>query len=375
MTYDFDSIIDRRGTDAAKWNVGPDELPMWVADTDFPTAPAIWEAVKARAAHGIWGYSVLPDAWYDAYVGWWRDRHGLTMEKDWLLFALGVVPAISSVIRALTDPGNKVVIQSPVYNCFFSAVTDNGRVVWDSPLAYDGHAYSIDFADLEAKLADPKAKVMLLCNPHNPTGNIWSREDLSRIGALCAQHGVTVVADEIHCDVTAPGAGYVPFASVSDTCRDISISCIAPTKAFNLAGLKTAAVAVAESALRERIKAALHADGVAAFTKCGDWLDACNAYIDENRRTVEAFLKKELPQVKAVPSKSTYLVWLDCTALKGDKEKLAEFIRERTGLFMNAGRMYGAADFLRLNVGCPRAYVQDGLKRLKAGVLAWEGEH
>ena len=387
MTYDFDTIIDRRGTDAMKWNVGENELPMWVADTDFPTAPAIWEAVKARAEHGIWGYSVLPEAWYDAYVSWWRDRHGLALERDWLLFALGVVPAISSVIRSLTSPGDKVVIQSPVYNCFFSAVTDNGRAVWDSPLKYDGCTYSIDFADLEAKLSDPRAKVMLLCNPHNPTGNIWSREELKRIGELCAQHGVTVVADEIHCDVTAPGAEYVPFASVSDTCRDISISCIAPTKAFNLAGLKTAAVAVAEPALREKIKAALHADGVAeanafaadaavaAFTKCGEWLDQCNAYIDENRRTVEAFLEKELPQVKAVPSKSTYLVWLDCTALKGDKEKLAEFIREKTGLFMNAGRMYGAPDFLRLNVGCPRVYVEDGLNRLKAGVLAWEGEH
>ncbi len=387
MTYDFDRITERRGTNAVKWNVGEGELPMWVADMDFMTAPAIVEAVKKCAGQGIWGYTALPDAWYDAYIGWWRDRHGLTMERDWLLFATGIVPAIGSVVRRLTAPGEKVLIQPPVYNCFFSAVTDSGRQTKECPLVYDGGTYSIDFHALDAALADPQVTLMLLCNPHNPTGNIWDRETLAAIGGLCAKHGVTVLSDEIHCDVTDPGVDYVPFASVSEACRDMSVTFIAPTKAFNLAGLKTAAVAVPDKALRGRIQAALHADGVsevgafavdatvAAFTKCGDWLDEMRGYVAENKRTVEAFLEKELPQVKAVPSKSTYLIWLDCTALPGDKSGLARYIRAKTGLFLNAGGMYGDAGFLRMNLGCSRAYVQDGLKRLKAGVLAWEGEH
>ena len=388
MKYDFDTLTDRRGSHAVKWSVGENELPMWVADMDFMTAPPITEAVDACARHGIWGYTLLPDAWYDAYISWWRDRHGLAMEREWLLFATGIVPAIGSIVRRLTAPGEKVLIQSPVYNCFFSAVTDSGRQVKDCPLAYNDRtqSYSIDFHALDEALADPQVTLMLLCNPHNPTGNIWDRVTLGAIGDLCARHGVTVLSDEIHCDVTDPGVDYVPFASVSEACRDMSVTCIAPTKAFNLAGLKTAAVAVAEPALRNRVKAALHADGVsevgafavdatvAAFTQCGPWLDEMRAYVAENKRTVQAFLQKELPQVKAVPSQATYLMWLDCSALPGDKRDLARFIRENTGLFLNAGEMYGGhgGDFLRINLGCPRSLVEDGLMRLKAGVEAWE---
>ena len=388
MRYDFDRVTDRRGTNAVKWNVGENELPMWVADMDFMTAPPILEAVRACAGHGIWGYTALPDAWYDAYIGWWRDRHGLAMEKDWLLFATGIVPAIGSVVRRLTAPGEKVLIQSPVYNCFFSAVTDSGRQVKDCPLAYNERtqSYSIDFHALDEALADPQVTLMLLCNPHNPTGNIWDGRTLAAIGDACARHGVTVLSDEIHCDVTDPGVDYVPFASVSDACRDMSVTCIAPTKAFNLAGLKSAAVAAPNPVLRDRIRAALHTDGVsevgafavdatvAAFTQCGPWLDELRAYVTENKRYVQAFLEKELPQVKAAPSKATYLLWLDCSALSGDKGDLARFIREKTGLFLNAGGMYGdtGRDFLRMNLGCARSLVEDGLKRLKTGVEAWE---
>ncbi len=391
MRYDFDKLIDRRGTNAVKWNVEPGELPMWVADMDFMTAPAVTEAVRARAAHGIWGYTALPDAWYDAYIGWWRDRHGLAMERDWLLFATGIVPAIGSVVRRLTAPGEKVLIQSPVYNCFFSAVTDSGRQVKDCPLEYNGRTrtYSIDFHKLDVALSDPAVRLMLLCNPHNPTGNIWDKAALAHIGMLCARHGVTVLSDEIHCDVTDPGADYVPFASVSEECRDMSVTFIAPTKAFNLAGLKTAAVAVPNRALRDRVQGALHADGVsdvgafavdaavAAFTEGGPWLDEMRAYVAQSKRCVEEFLAKELPQVRTVPSQATYLLWLDCSALLGDKGDLARYLREHTGLFLNAGEMYGdrGRDFLRMNLGCPRALVRDGLDRLARGVRAWEEEN
>ncbi len=386
MGYDFDRVIDRRNTNSVKWDVGRGELPMWVADMDFAAAPPVLEAVKARAEHGVWGYAGLPEAWYDAYIGWWRDRHGLALEKDWLLFCTGIVPAIGCIVRRFTAPGEKVVVQSPVYNCFFSAVTDNGRQVLDSPLRYDGGAYAIDFADLEVKLSDPAATLMLLCNPQNPTGQIWDRQTLARIGELCARHHVLVVADEIHCDVTEPGTGYVPFASVSETCRDNSVICLAPTKSFNLAGLKTAAVAVPDPVLREKLARALNNDGVsdagafavdgaiAAFTKGGSWLDELCAYIFENRKAASAYLEEELPQVKAVPGQATYLMWLDCAALPGDKTELAQFIRERTGLFLCGGAMYGDSRFLRLNVGCPRSLLEDGLARLKEGVRLWERE-
>lgn len=387
MGYDFDRITDRRNTNSVKWDVAAGELPMWVADMDFLTAPAIVEAVQACAAHGIWGYTTLSDAWYDAYIHWWKTRHGLAMKRDWLLFATGVVPAIGSVIRRLTAPGEKVLVQSPVYNCFFSAVTDSGRQVLDCPLDYNARtgSYSMDLAKLDRCLSDPQATLMLLCNPHNPTGNIWDRETLAAIGEMCARHGVTVLADEIHCDVTDPEAEYIPFASVSALCREISVTCIAPTKAFNLAGLKSSAVAVPNETLRRRVRAALHADGLgeagafavdataAAFTQCGAWLDEMRAYVAENKRLAADYLARELPQVKAVPSQATYLMWLDCSALPGDKGNLAGFIREKTGLFLNAGGIYGSEgrDFLRMNLGCPRSLVEDGLRRLKEGVLSW----
>ena len=216
MTYDFDRITDRRHTDSLKWDVAANELPMWVADMDFETAPAIKEAIEARAAHGIYGYTILPDAWYDAYIGWWQNRHGFTMERDWLIFCTGVVPAISSIVRKLTTPAEKVLVMTPVYNIFFNSIRNNGREILECPLHFDGQSYSVDLAELEQKLADPQTTLMLLCNPHNPIGKIWDRETLAAIGTLCRRHHVTVVADEIHCDLTTPGCDYVPFASVSE---------------------------------------------------------------------------------------------------------------------------------------------------------------
>ena len=212
MTYDFDTPTERRNTNSLKWDVAEGELPMWVADMDFQTAPEIREAIMKRAEHGIFGYSVIPDAWYEAYIQWWKMRHGYTMERDWLIFCTGVVPAISSIVRKLTTPAEKVLIQTPVYNIFFNSILNNGRQVLESPLRYDGKEYRIDFADLEEKLSDPQTALMILCNPHNPTGKIWDRQTLEKIGALCSRHHVTVVSDEIHCDLTDPGESYVPFA-------------------------------------------------------------------------------------------------------------------------------------------------------------------
>ena len=385
MTYDFDTPTERRNTNSLKWDVAEGELPMWVADMDFQTAPEIREAIMKRAEHGIFGYSVIPDAWYEAYIQWWKMRHGYTMERDWLIFCTGVVPAISSIVRKLTTPAEKVLIQTPVYNIFFNSILNNGRQVLESPLRYDGKEYRIDFADLEEKLSDPQTALMILCNPHNPTGKIWDRQTLEKIGALCSRHHVTVVSDEIHCDLTDPGESYVPFASVSETCRQISITCMAPTKAFNLAGLQTAAVSVPDEVLRHKVWRALNTDeaaepnafaveaAVAAFTRGADWLDALRDYLYENKKLAEAYIEKEIPGVRAVASQATYLLWLDCSGLIGCGREAAGFLRRETGLYLSEGSQYGGngADFLRMNIACPRAVLKDGLERLKNGLAAY----
>lgn len=386
MQYDFDTCIDRRNSGSLKWDVSANELPMWVADMDFPTAPEIRQVLESRAAHGVFGYSVVTDDWYNAYIGWWKERHGFTMEKKWLIFCTGVVPAISSLIRKLTTPAEKVLIQTPVYNIFFNSIQNNGRQVLESPLSYHDGNYEIDWTDLERKLADPQTTLMILCNPHNPVGKIWDRETLERIGELCWKHHVVVVSDEIHCDLTDPGCSYVPFASVSDICRENSITCFAPTKAFNLAGLQTAAVAVPNEVLRHKVWRGLNTDevaepnvfaipaAVAAFTKGAEWLDVLRSYLQSNKERVREFIGKEVPTVRVVNSQATYLLWLDCTHFGDKAEQIASFIRKETGLYLSAGGQFGGngACFLRMNVACPRTMVEDGLSRLKRGVAAYE---
>ena len=378
--YNFDNPPSRRGTDSIKWDVKDNELPMWVADMDFPTAPEILEALRQRVDHGIFGYDGLPDAWYDAYITWWRDRHGLTIRQAWLMFSLGVVASVTSLIRKLVPAGGKVLLQTPVYNAFFHCIEQAGARLEESPLVYDGEGYRIDFADLEAKLADSETAALVLCNPHNPVGRIWTADELARIGELCAQHGVTVISDEIHCDVTAPGVGYVPFASVNDTCRDISITCVSPTKAFNLAGVLTSAVFAANPELRELAREALRSDGVnaansfavpatvSAFTAGGAWLDELRAYVWGNRRLVEETLARELPAAKVVPGQATYLLWVDVSALTDNVEDFTKRLREDTGLFVIPGTWYGkpGEGFFRWNIACPRSMVEDALSRLVA---------
>ena len=386
MNYDFDTPVNRRNTNSLKWDVAENELPMWVADMDFPAAPEIRAAIEERAAHGVFGYSVLPEAWYQAYIGWWQRRHGFAMEKDWLMFCTGVVPAISSIVRKLTTPAEKVLLQTPVYNIFFNSILNNGRQVSENRLTYQDGRYEIDFADLEKKLSDPQTTLMILCNPHNPVGKLWDRETLARIGELCAKYHVTVLSDEIHCDLTDPGREYVPFASVSELCRDNSVTCFAPTKTFNLAGLQTAAVMVPDPVLRHKVRRGLNTDevaepnafavdaAVAAFTKGGAWLDALRQYIFENKKLTAEFVGGNIPRLRLTPSEATYLLWLDCSALPGQAEELAKHIRRETGLYLNAGGLYGSGGehFLRMNIACPRSTLKDGLIRLQAGVASYE---
>ena len=378
----FDTPVERRGTGSIKWDVADGELPMWVADMDFPTAPPVRRAIERRAAHGVFGYTDVSDAWSDAYIGWWRDRHAFTMQREWLIFCTGVVPAISSIVRKLTTPAEKVLIQTPVYNIFFNSILNNGRVPIESPLVYKDGRYRIDFADLEQKLSDPQTTLMLLCDPHNPAGCLWTKEELAQIGALCARHHVTVVSDEIHCDLTDPGNEYVPFLSVSEECRRIGIACVAPTKAFGIPGIQTAAVVVPDPFLRHRVWRGLNTDevaepnafavdaAIAAFTEGGAWLDELRAYLAENKNEVRRYAAEHLPRLHVVPSAATYLLWLDCRAYTQDTDRLAADIRRRTGLYLSAGAQYGGngRGFLRMNTACPRSVLRDGLTRLSRGL-------
>ena len=382
MTYDFDTITDRRGTDSLKWNAAEGELPMWVADMDFKTAPEVTAAILRRAEHGVYGYSLIPGEWYDAYIEWWKTRHGVEYGKNELLFATGVIPIIASCIRKLTTPAENVLIMTPVYNAFFNIVRNNGRHLQEFALDYSHGEYSIDFDRLAKALADPQTTLMLLCNPHNPIGRIWGSKTLARIGELAADHGVTVISDEIHCDITDPGRCYVPFASVSETCRNNCVVCMSPTKAFNLAGLHTAAAAVPDPRLRHKVARALWDDevsepntfavpaAVAAFRHGGPWLDQLRQYLYDNKQLAASFVARELPEIRLISSEATYLLWLDCTSLGKTSRELYDHVRRTTGLFLVAGSVYGSPEgFLRMNIACPRTMLTDGLERLKKAIL------
>ena len=355
---------------------------------DFEAAPEIVEAFRERLSLPVFGYGRLPDEWYDAYINWWKKRHRFDMKRDSLLFCSGVVPGITSVIRHFTAPGDEIIMLTPTYNHFYQCIEGNGRRVLEVELDYSGCQYRVNFDRLEHALAESGAKLMILCNPQNPTGTVWNKEDLNRIGELCAEHHTVVISDEIHCDIITPGKEYVPFASVSEACRENSITFIAPTKAFNLAGLQTAAAYTENSSLKKRVRSAIERDElsmpnsfavtvvVAAFTKGEAWLAELNEYIYENKMIVRDFLKSELPQIRLVRGDGTYLLWLDCSSLDMDSRKLVSAIRKTTGLFLMPGSDYGKGgrDFLRMNIACPKSVLKDGLERLKKAVLYIHGK-
>ena len=380
--FNFDEQINRRGTDSMKWDVAENELPMWVADMDFQTAPAIRQALEKRVAEGVFGYTDVSDDWYNAYINWWKRRHDFEIQKEWLMFCTGVIPALSSIVRKLTTPNEKVIVQTPVYNIFFNSIFNNGCQVLENPLKYENGVYSMDFEDLEQKMSDPQASLMVLCNPHNPVSKIWSKEDLAKVGELAKEYGVTVVSDEIHCDLTAPGKMYVPFASVSETCRDISITCIAPTKTFSIPGIQTAAIFVPNRFLRHKVWRGINTDevaepnvfaataAIAAFNEGEPWLEELREYLFENRKIVEEYVDKNIPELYVVRGDATYLLWIDVSKLGMSSKELAAFIRKETGLYLSAGTAYGGTgvNFLRMNVGCTKATLEDGLQRLKSAI-------
>ena len=382
MKYDFVTETDRSGTFSLKWDVAAGELPMWVADMDFETAPCVKEALLKRVQHGVFGYIDTPDEWRKAYTGWWERRHAFKMDEDWLIFCTGVVPAISSIVRKLTTPGENVLIMTPVYHVFFNSILNNGCHVLENPLTYADGVYSIDWENLEECMADPQTSLMILCNPHNPTGNIWSAQELGRIGEMAAKYHVVVLSDEIHCDLCDKGYEYVPFASVSNTCKENSITCIAPTKAFNIAGVQTAAVSVPNPSLRHKVWRALNTDevgepnafavdaAIAAFNGGAEWLDELRLVLEDNKKTVKDFVKKELPQITVIDSHATYLLWLDCSKITDDTGLLCDEIRKKTGLYLSAGEEFGGNGkvFIRMNIATQKIRLLDGLERLKKAI-------
>lgn len=376
MKFDFDRIVDRKNTNSLKWDVKNGELPLWVADMDFETAPCVRKAIEKRVSNGIFGYSIVPDEWKNSYIGWWNRRHKLEILPECLIFCTGIVPAISSCVRKLTAPAEKVLLLTPCYNIFFNSIVNNGRFPVECPLDYDGKRYSLNFERLENGLSDPQVSLMILCNPQNPTGNIWNKDELAKIGELCKKYGVTVISDEIHCDVVRPGKEYVPFASASETCAEISVSCVAPTKCFNIAGINSAAVIVKNQFLRHKVWRALNTDEVAepnafavdatiaAFNEGEEWLDALNEYLFQNREYAAARINSLKNGFFAVDSDSTYLLWVD---LHQNGDEFAAELRRKTGLYINGGSEYGKAgeNFVRINLACPRKILEDAMDRFE----------
>ena len=381
MKYNFDELIERRGTGCVKWDENSsDIIPLWVADMDFKAAPAIQEAVRKRAEHGVFGYTVVGDDYYDAIISWFRRRHQWTIRREEILYTTGVVPAMSVAIKALTMPGEKVVILSPDYNCFFSSIRNNDCKVLECVLRFSrNERFEVDWLDFEAKCADEKTTVFLLCNPHNPTGRVWTKEELERMNDICLRHGVKVVSDEIHCELMMPGHKFQPFAAVSEQCRRNCVTLNSPSKSFNTAGLQIANIICAQPEWRCRLDRAININEVcdvnpfgpvaliAAYNKSEDWIDELNMYLWGNYRALCDFASKHLPQWKVRPLEGTYLSWIDITATGMTAQEYTDILLEKAKVRVNPGTMYGPQSgegYIRLNIACQHSRLMEALERI-----------
>lgn len=387
MEYDFSRPTERRGTDSYKWDSAPeaDIIPLWVADMDFETFPGITEALQRRVTHGIFGYTRVPEAYYEAVCNWFGKRHGWHINREDIIYTSGVVPAVSAVIKALTLPGDQVIVQGPVYNCFFSSIRNNGCETVSNSLIYNKEElrYEIDFDDLERKLAHERARLMLICNPHNPGGRVWTRDELTRVAELCHKYGVRVVSDEIHCELTLYDNEYVPFGSLPDELSHGSITCCSPSKAFNTAGLQIANIVCRDAEVRNRIDRAININEVcdvnpfgvialqAAYSDEGyEWLTQLRAYISSNYDLLRERFARELPKCKVMRMEGTYLAWIDCSELHISSDEIEEMLMHENKVWVNAGSMYGTegAAFIRINMACTSELLNEGITRIVNGL-------
>lgn len=377
----FDTAPDRRGSGSYKWDSeagAGDVIPLWVADMDFKTAPVVIEALRRRVEHGVFGYTLVDDEYYAALRGWFAERHGYTIDTRQVIYTSGVVPALSAIIKALTKPGEGVIVQTPVYNCFFSSIRNNGCRIVESPLireeiSGDTFTYRMDFEDLERKAADPANTMLLLCNPHNPAGRIWNRDELKQVAGICSRNGVRVVSDEIHCELAMPELEYTPYGTIDPT----GVICLSPSKAFNTAGLQIANIVCPDDSVRRAVDRAININevcdvnpfGVVALTAAYSpegavWLNALRGYLADNYRLTRDIISNELPGCPMALLEATYLPWIDVSSLGVPTEELEERLIREAGVWVNCGEMYGSGGFIRLNIACPRERLREGLRRL-----------
>ena len=379
MKYIFDELVERRGTNCVKWDESPsaDVIPLWVADMDFRVAPAIQKALQQRVEHGVFGYNIVPESYYEAVISWFHRRHQWEIKRHWILYTTAVVPAMSCVIKALTMPGEKVLILSPAYNCFFSSIKNNGCEVLESSLKPIGDTFEVDSIDFEAKCADEKTTLFLLCNPHNPSGRVWTREELQRMYDICQKHGVKVVSDEIHCELIMPGHEFVPFGTITDDCVVMN----SPSKNFNTAGLQIANIICKHPSWRRRIDRAININEVcdvnpfgivalqAAYNESEDWLDELNQYLWGNYQVLCDFIDKNLPQWKVCRLEGTYLPWVDVSAMGIPVDTLCQRLLQEAKVWVNPGTMYGpqtGQGYVRFNIATQRSRLVEALHRIKA---------
>ena len=393
MKYNFDELVERRGTNCVKWDESPSEdvIPLWVADMDFRVAPAIQKALQQRVEHGVFGYNIVPESYYEAVISWFHRRHQWEIKRQWILYTTAVVPAMSVVIKALTMPGEKVLILSPAYNCFFSSIRNNGCEVLESPLRLisppelggvggglnERHpSFEIDWQDFEAKCADEKTTLFLLCNPHNPTGRVWTKEELQRMYDICKKHGVKVVSDEIHCELVMPGYEFVPLGTITDDCVVMN----SPSKNFNTAGLQIANIICSHPSWRRRIDRAININEVcdvnpfgivalqAAYNESEDWIDELNQYLWGNYQVLCDFIDKNLPQWKVCRLEGTYLPWVDVSAMGIPVETLCQRLLQEAKVWINPGTMYGpetGKGYVRFNIATQRNRLVEALERIQ----------
>ena len=391
MSINFDAVIDRRNTDSLKYDFAQkrgmpaDILPLWVADMDFSAPPAVRQALADRAAHGVFGYSdAADDSYFNALSHWYSERFGWQTQPEWLIKTPGVVFALCTAIRALTREGDAVLIQPPVYYPFSDSILENNRSLVTNQLVYAEGKYSVDLADFEEKIVTHGVKLLILCSPHNPVGRVWTEAELTAMGDICVKHGVYVVADEIHADFVYPDHRHLVFANLKPAFADISVTCTAPSKTFNLAGLQISNLFTSNADIRRRLRKAINRVGYsqpnvmgliacrAAYAQGAEWLDALKAYLSGNLTFVRHFLAEHLPQIHLVEPQGTYLIWLDCSALGMTDRALDNLMVHKAGLWLDGGTMFGAGgeSFQRVNIACRRETLKDAMQRLKKAVDA-----
>lgn len=388
MPYDFDQLIDRKNTNSLKYDFAKergkreDLLPMWVADMDFPTPPEVTEALIDAAKHGIFGYSDVKEDYFAVLSNWFSTRYNWNIERKWLVKTPGVVFAIAMAVRSLTNKGDSILIQRPVYYPFSEAIVSNNRKLINNPLIYENGSYRIDYKDFESKIIDNQVKLFILCNPHNPIGRVLTEEELTIMGDICVKHGVLVVSDEIHADFIHPGHFHVSFASLKNEFANISVTCTAPSKTFNLAGLQVSNVLIPNPSIKKKFKAEINKAGYSQLNTMGliackaayqygeEWLDELKAYVYDNIITAREFIEKELPVLKVIDTEGTYLFWVDFNELGMEEEDLENFITEKAGLWLDGGTMFGpeGKGFQRFNLACPKSTLLKALNQLKDAI-------